>query len=286
MDATIRVNNTKETELDFDVNIQGISIDAPENAAKVRFVITNVHGGNLSFDCEMRADDSTKWYVKLPPLPQLSSTTNAHAFRMEVIIDGYYFEPASGNLILLKDPEITMSKPAKPKVSVSAAPVEKAEEKGAENKDKEGPKADEKKEDDKEKKEEDKKGEKVDEYASYAAGNGLGQGTPTNKLLVPEFEPGTDIEGDDPEHEGKPRRQPEDIAADEFVLFHRPKSDPAAVAEAIIKETIGKTRKPAKPGFLFNRSGGKAVVEGVEPDAETKQTLKKKADAVKAALRK
>jgi len=178
MDALIRVNNTKECELEFDVTIQGISVDSPENAAQVRLVITNVHGGDLAFKCERRADSTTKWFVKLPPLPMLSSTTNAHAFHMEVIIDGYYFEPAAGNLILLKDPEVSVSNTSKPKVTANIRQSSQEDQTSEKEKKQEDPV------DTKDAKE-DKKDEKVEERAAQAAGNLDGQSAPTTALLTP-----------------------------------------------------------------------------------------------------
>jgi hypothetical protein len=269
MDANIRVNNARECELEFEVNIQGISVDAPENAAQVRFVITSVHNGNLSFPCDRRADSTTKWFVKLPPLPVLSETANTHMFRIEVIIDGYYFEPASGNLIVLRDPEVSLSKVAKPTVTAKIESPDKDKAKPAEELKKEGP--------------EDKKEE--DEVEEDFSGGGVQidqQPSPNLSLLVPEFPPENDAEGD--EHAKGHVRWPDEGSEDSPVVEEPEEED---LAEQTIRETVGKPKKPTKPGFLFNRDkGGKTVVSGLEPDQKTKKRLAEKADAVKKALAK
>lgn len=285
MDAVIRINNTKECELEFEVNIQGISVDNPENAAQVRFVITNVYNGDLVFKCDHRADSTTKWFVKLPSLPLLSQKTDAHMFRIEVIIDGYYFEPATGNLILLRDPEVSVSNASKPKVSVQV--TEPVVGKNEDNKDKVKPeekKEEPKKTETKPEAKEEKKEEKVEERVAQAAGDIDGQTDPSTYRLVPEFPPDNDVEGDE-RMKGHARRMPEDEATNPFKVFHNTHMDEPE-EEPEIANTIGsKVKKPEKQGFLFQRTDGKPVIEGVEPDAETKKKLKKKADAVRNALK-
>lgn len=269
MDAAIRVNNTKHCELEFDVNIQGISVDNPENGAQVRFVITNVHGGDLVFKCDHREDNAQKWVVKLPPLPALSTTTDAHMFRIEVIVDGYYFEPASGNLVILRDPEVSVSKTAKPKVSVNVTePVE------GKNKDEDKPKKTEKKEK-----------EPVEERLAQAAGFIDSDTPPTTNNLQPEFPPDNDPQGDE-RMKGEHRRMPEDEDTDEEKLAADVPLEPEEDQfESAVRETFGKVKKPETQGFLFKRAQGKPVIEGVEPDQATKDVIKRKSDAVKAALR-
>jgi len=260
VDANIRVNSARETELEFEVNIQGISVEEPENAAQVRFVITDVHKGDLSFKCERRADSSTKWYVKLAPLSFLSQSSNAHAFRIEVVIDGYYFEPATGNLIVLKDPEVTLQKASKPQVTAKIEQPNKDKSEPVETKEKEGPI-------------EQKKDEKNVEETTGGGGVQIDQQpAPTNQFTRPEFPPDHDVEGDE-RMKSDHRDMPEDEDTDEEKL------------DDVVRETFGKQKKPEKPGFLFQRTTeGKPVITGLEPDLPTKRRLEEKAAAVRKAL--
>lgn len=256
-DAIIRINNTKYSELDFDVNIQGISVDKPENAAQVRFVITNVHGGDLSFACSKRADNAYKWEVKIPPLPMLNAEQNAHAFRVEVIIDGYYFEPACGNLILLKNPDVHISSNTeKPKVTATINTAEEEPRKGEEGEE-----------------------EKVEERAAQAAGSqDGGQSAPTTTLLKPESNPAKSSEEPYNPFKELQNAQPVVDVEDEK------EDDPEKIASKIIKETIGVKSKPTSKGKLFKRTKeGNPVVEGLK-DPRTEAQAKANAEKVKNIL--
>lgn len=280
MDNQIRINNSREVEQEFDVHIQGLQGVENEKGAQIRFVITNVSGGDLSLRCERRTDSDTKWFVKIPALPMLKAAT---PFRIELIVDGYYFEPATGTVIPFKDPEIKVSNSAKPKVSISILSSEK-----------------DKKEDDKD---ESKEGEstepKPEKKVSETTGGGGyqvdQQPAATNALLKPEFPPDNDAEGDERERMGH-RRMPEDEETDEDKLTpghytdvddddERGKKVEEAATITMIQGTLGKHKKPEKPGFLFQRSeSGKAVIEGLEPDAQTKSQLARKQAAAKKVL--
>lgn len=106
----VTINNTKETEFNFDINIKGISPEDLRGLSKVRFVIEDVNDYNLTFKCERREleQETTSWYVKIPALTQLKRTS--YTFHIEVIVDGFYFEPASGPLYIVSTPNIEMAK--------------------------------------------------------------------------------------------------------------------------------------------------------------------------------
>ena len=162
-DNIVRVNNKKDSELSFEVTIQGVSAETPDDLLRCRFVVEGP-SFDISLPCQRVADTENRWSVVVPPMSFLSGDT--HGFRLEMVVDGYYFEPAAGNIIFVAEPEVNMKPDSKPKVTVTFAPTaedEKAEdkdEKKEEEKKKEPVKKEEPK---KEVKKEEKKDEKKDE---------------------------------------------------------------------------------------------------------------------------
>lgn len=115
MKDDISIVNTRDNELEFDINIRGGDNKIPD----VRLVIED-RGISYIFVCNNEKDD--KWVVKIPKMPQL--TKKAYPFRLEVIIDGYYFEPYRKSLTILGEPKVKTSDveknvPEEPTVSVS-----------------------------------------------------------------------------------------------------------------------------------------------------------------------
>jgi hypothetical protein len=96
----IKLHNSKETEFEFNVAIQG-----PSEEAKpvVRFVLENIKGYNVAIDCEQAGDDS--WAVKIPALNILEEN---HNFHVEVIVDGYFFVPTSGLIEVVNPPQVAI----------------------------------------------------------------------------------------------------------------------------------------------------------------------------------
>jgi len=90
----IKLHNTKDTEFEFNVAIQGMT---NESAPVVRFVVENVKGYNVAINAERSADGN--WAVKVPALQSLEENTNFH---VEVIVDGYYFVPTTGLVEVVK----------------------------------------------------------------------------------------------------------------------------------------------------------------------------------------
>lgn len=100
MENVISIVNTRENPLEFDISIQGVD----DKETSVKFVIeTNpVH---FCFLCEK--GDGDKWIVNIPPLPHIERVS--YPFHIEIVVDGYYFEPYSGTLIVTAEPEVTAS---------------------------------------------------------------------------------------------------------------------------------------------------------------------------------
>ena len=122
MTETISIVKTRDNELEFDINIRGAQKQNPV----VRLVIEDrkIH---YSFECNNT--DGDKWIVAIPPLPQL--TRKAYPFRLEVIIDGYFFEPYRKTMSVIPEPVVKSGKvaekhPEKPLVNKKkAAPAKK-----------------------------------------------------------------------------------------------------------------------------------------------------------------
>lgn len=115
--TTIKINNTRPTDLEFDVAIHGLNEQTLPNA-DVRFVVANADGKyNLSVKC-MKAEGINKWLAKIPALNLAGAN---QSFRVEVIVDGYYFEPAAGGLILISEPKVGMMENTVQPMSVSAS---------------------------------------------------------------------------------------------------------------------------------------------------------------------
>ena len=123
MTESISIVKTRDNELEFDINITG----AQKKKPVVRLVIEapKVH---YSFECSNI--DGDKWIVGIPPLPHL--TRKSYPFRLEVIIDGYFFEPYRKTMSVIPEPIVKSGKvaekhPEKPVVAEKkrAAPVKK-----------------------------------------------------------------------------------------------------------------------------------------------------------------
>jgi hypothetical protein len=256
---TIKINPAKPCELEFDVTIQGLE---DSTTPTVRFVLGGSQGFECSFPCDQ--NDDSKWVAKMPALPFLKD--NSVKFRVEVIVDGYYFEPAMGVAYLVTDPSVKFQPSVtKPTVTTSFTVKQEGEPKAEED-------------------------EQV--TAQYAGDN-----SPTNALLKPEFEPKqgsvktaqatkddehidhtriedisshvTPGETTDPEPQHGNNREDEGDEED---------FDPKRVAESIVKNTFGGVQKPETRGTLFKRDGdGKAVVEGLDSPAKKAQKIAKAA---------
>lgn len=223
------------------------------NVPVVRFVITSEAAQcDYSFSCKRVEGEKNKWCAKLPALLHVKESTVK--FHVEVIVDGYYFEPAQGSVTLVTDPTVKFTPSvSKPTVTTSFTVRQEPDE---------------------------KKDEEDEEIT--------GQYAPTNALLKPEFPPPeTHVANKDDEHvdyskidaissevvpgEGDPYppRAPDEGDEDDF--------DPRRVAESIVRKTFGSgAAKPATQGTLFKRDkDGKTVIEGLDsPAGKAEKALK------------
>jgi hypothetical protein len=267
-EPTIKINPAKACEIEFEVSVQGSEVSEPPI---VRFVMSGCDEYLCTFECVKV--EGVKWSVKIPPLSHFTKTTVP--FHVEVIVDGYYFEPAEGTVQLITNPSVKFQPvvSAKPTVTTSFT-VKQDDEKPA------------------------KPEKKVSEAASAATITG--QYAPTNGLLKPEEEPTqssvkignatkddehidhtrlSDIsssvlpgETTDPEPQrGNNEPSGEEGDDEEF--------DPKRVAEGIVSRTIGgSAQKPTTQGTLFKRGkDGKAVIEGIDSPAAKAEKASKAA---------
>jgi hypothetical protein len=281
---SIKINPTKPTEYEFDVMIQGIDVTL---VPLVRFVII----GDVcdeSYRCSRVADEKSKWVVKLPVLTHIKAESTK--FRVEVIVDDYYFEPAQGEITFVSASDVHFKDKPSKKPSVTTKIVD--EPKKAEE-----PKAAKVKE----------SAEKtVDEAMNGGGGAEItGRYAPNNSLLTPEEDPTengrmkgdssvndeftdpnrldpeivelnkiNDIADDHPLGDGK--QYPQEDGKDGF--------DARDIASKIIKDSMGNLKAPAKKGSLFKRGeDGKPIIAGFE-SVQTKQEQARKAAKVKEIL--
>jgi len=125
MDNVITITNVRKNDLDFDLSIEGIE----DANAKVRFVI-KTDKVDFAFPCTR---DGAKWSVEIPEMVQLERTM--YPFCIEVVCEGYFFEPMKGQVnvvgsadIYASTPTNTAIVPPKPKNIVPAPTVRPQEE--------------------------------------------------------------------------------------------------------------------------------------------------------------
>lgn len=103
MDNLISISNVKENILQFGINITGIETDD----IIVRFVI-EANEMELAFDSQ-RTNEENQWAVKIPALSILETTS--YPFHIDVVVDGYYFEPMQGSISVVGSHEIYATRP-------------------------------------------------------------------------------------------------------------------------------------------------------------------------------
>lgn len=102
MDNVVSINHTKENTLEFDITSEGVET----KDISVRLVV-KAKGMDLSFEAKKKEKDT--WMVKLPKLPMLDKTT--YNMKIEVVADGYYFEPLKGKLNVVGSAELYSTEP-------------------------------------------------------------------------------------------------------------------------------------------------------------------------------
>lgn len=123
--TTISINPSKSSTFEFDVSVQGVAQDNPPS---VRFIIEDVFEGcDVSINCSKVR--GSKWAVDLPS--DLKLTEDSYKFRLEVVVNEYYFEPAEGTIEIVKEPDVQFTEDVKPVVTTSFGSVEVLEEQDA-----------------------------------------------------------------------------------------------------------------------------------------------------------
>lgn len=249
-DTIIKINPNKPSELEFEVSVQG---SEDSDAPVVRIVVEGSKNFLSVFPCEQVADSKSKWIARLPKLTHIeASEVN---FFVEVIVDGYYFQPASGVVHMLTNPTVQLStqkKSTKPSVSTSFSVKQDKPVTESEYDDVVDP-------------------QKVEaQYSSDAS--------PTNQLLTPEFDParGSVKTGNasvlDQFVEPTTLDDLADVVTpgDDVQTAPDEPYDPKRVAESILKSTVGSVQAPTTKGTLFARDAvtGKPKIKGLDTPAE------------------
>lgn len=260
-DTTIKINPTKSADLEFEVMVQGID---DKELPTVRFVVED-EAFDRTFKCSRVEGEKHKWCAKLPVMKDIKK--ESCSFRVEVIVDGYFFTPAKGTLSLIQDPSVKFqTESARPSVTTSFTV-----------------------------KQDDTPSQEVKEAS--AGPEVTGQFAPTNDLLKPEYEPprshakapGTekDDERIDVSDLGIPRpgegtdSEPEGSDTHERIGEFNPRD----IADKIIKDKVGNIKRPTTKGSLFKRDGdGKPVVDGIL-SPEQKRIRAEKTARVKEILK-
>lgn len=97
----LQLNCAHPAEFEFDVQVQGLN---PAAQPIVRFVIT-LPLYSLCFTCSPVA--ATKWKVTIPVLEGVF-TDISYPFAVEVIADGYHFQPAAGTIVVVHNPKVAV----------------------------------------------------------------------------------------------------------------------------------------------------------------------------------
>lgn len=243
MDKTnLTINPSKPSELEFDVNVQGVEDDKQQ----VRFVL--IGSDNIDYSIRCKHKGGNTWIVSFPKVKQLINQQTV-PFRIEIVVDGYYFEPVQGDLALVDNPDVTVSKqPNKPTVSTSFKESKST----------------------------------VKEGSGSGGPEVTGQYAPTNGLLVPE-EPPVEThhpihpqEDNDIDYANLPDIASEVIpgeGTDDNAMGQE--FDPKNIAKSIVSNTIGNIKRPERPGSLFAKNEtGKPIIPGLDDE----ETAKKKQD--------
>lgn len=259
-DTSIKINPHKTAELEFDVTVQGTDDNKPE----VRFVIEDECCDRL-YKC-VKGEGKHSWCAKLPVLSDLKK--ESYQFRVEIVVDGYFFTPAKGKLAMVQDPTVKFqAESARPSVTTSFTV---------------------KQEDD------------VPVEEASAGPEVTGQYAPTNGLLKPEYEPprshakapGTEKDDENIDMSrisdlGRPTpgestdHEPEGSDTSEINAGF----DPRSIAERIVKDKFGSVKPPERKGSLFKRGkDGKPIVDGIDTP-EMARERKEKSERVKEILK-
>lgn len=117
----ITINKHKKSSIEFEVSVQGLGDTPPE----VRFVLKKaLLGMNLIIPCSRIG---TKWEAKFPIIED-SIKEEQCEFEVEIIVDGYYFSPASGEIHFIQTPDVSFKPNIEHRPTVTTSFVVKEEE--------------------------------------------------------------------------------------------------------------------------------------------------------------
>lgn len=102
MDNVVTVINSKHNTIQFDLAIEGLKSDD----VTVKLVV-ETHGVELGFGCKVV--DDNKWEVEIPPIDYIVITS--YPYRIDVTVDGYYFEGSRGIINFTKSADVYLSQP-------------------------------------------------------------------------------------------------------------------------------------------------------------------------------
>jgi len=104
--ANIKVLKNRLTEFEFDMNIKGSAV-TPDAPIKANMVITGKDGFNLSVPCRKLSEG--KWCAPVPPLKKFIAESRCK-YSLEVVYDGWHFEPAAGDMIFEDEPQVKVAR--------------------------------------------------------------------------------------------------------------------------------------------------------------------------------
>jgi hypothetical protein len=100
--SVMHIKKNSPTTIEFNLEVSGI-----ENAKKTSAVLmveNVIKGCDVAIHAKHVKD--TTWSVTVPNLKNFKGTT--YNVRLEVVVDGYHFTPASGTIKLVEDPKLEM----------------------------------------------------------------------------------------------------------------------------------------------------------------------------------
>lgn len=157
MAESVLISNVKENILEFDAEVKGIK----DPKMSVNFVI-KTKGVSLSFTAKQ--EKGSTWSVVVPPIKMLE-VGDTHPYVITVDVEGYHFEPLTGEVQVVSEIKPRVSKPAI-KREEKKAEVKPEEKKADEEKKPEAPKKESDQKPPEEKKPEPKSEEKKVEETS------------------------------------------------------------------------------------------------------------------------
>jgi len=123
MAESVLISNVKENILEFDAEVKGIK----DPKMSVNFVIKTKQV-NLSFTAKQ--EKGSTWSVVVPPIKMLE-VGDTHPYVITVDVEGYHFEPLTGEVQVVSEIKPRVSKPSikKEEKKVETKPEEKEEKK-------------------------------------------------------------------------------------------------------------------------------------------------------------